>query len=119
MKPVFVGIAVAITLSFQAAAETRFMQVSIETIAGRRVQTMDGRIYNFHRDGRMTGQTESGRKLDATWNVEGSGMVKFSLKNGDVMFFQTYKIDGEQFEISTHGNRAPHRSKIVSITSLD
>lgn len=113
------GIAAATLLSAQAIAETRFMQVSTETIAGRRVQMMDGRIYNFHRDGRMTGQTESGRKLDATWAVEGSGLVKFSLKNGDVMFFQTYKIDGEQFEISTHGNKAPHRSKIISVTALD
>lgn len=105
-------------LAGQTIAETRFMQVSTETIAGRRMETIDGTIYNFHRDGRLTGRSDRARKLNGSWSV-GYGVVTITWKNGRSLTFQTYKVDSEQFAIFTHGRQNPHRSKITSVTALD
>lgn len=55
--------------SNNGSAQTRFRNMSIETVAGRQVSFVNGAITNYHRDGRLDGRYPDGRVFRGRWEL--------------------------------------------------
>ncbi|MDR6873581.1 hypothetical protein J2Y55_004608 [Bosea sp. BE125] len=93
--------------SFTTHAETRFMNLSAETVGGRCVLTDAGGIYVFHADGRYEAKTISGRYQRAQWSLAWGKIIRITFKNGETADFNSFKVDGEARIgiVSKHGSR--------------
>jgi hypothetical protein len=87
--------ALALLLSTEAEAQTRFMNLSAETVGGRCVITKSGGIYVFHADGGYEAKTISGRYQSARWEVAFGKVIRITFKGGDTADFSSSIVDGE------------------------
>lgn len=121
MRVVILGIAAAALLSVQASAETRFMRLSAETVAGRKVVGASGGVWIFHRDGRFTGQTARREPFVATWKVQADSSILVTNARTEISRNWSTFIDrGEQFvRITAREGKREFQDKIVSITAAE
>lgn len=118
---IFVAAAVLAGLVQAAQAETRFMRLSAETVAGRKVTGQSGGIWIFHRDGRFTGQTARRERFVATWKLQAdSSILVTNAKTGISRNWSTFIDGGQQFvRITAREGQREFQDKIAKIEAAD
>jgi hypothetical protein len=108
-----VGVLWAAWASVPLVAETRFMQLSEDTVGGRRVRLQSGGVFNLYRNHDY--RWENGKQVsNGTWSIAYGNTLVISFKNGRTRQFNFVKIDGE-----LHFKQGYELVKIVSIDPLE
>lgn len=58
-----------IVFAGEPQAQTRYRNMSIETVAGRQVSFVNGAFTNYHRDGRLDGRYPDGSAFRGRWEL--------------------------------------------------
>ena len=106
-------------------AETRWRNMSYDTVAGRQVRFANGSYVNYHRDGRLEGVYPDGRPYRGTWEIGPTNIfagnpqsISIKLDNGrtnNVYYLQ----QGENIFVVRRGPGGRDiRAKVLSIKPL-
>jgi len=102
--------------------DTRARKFDFESVAGRRVEMADGKVFSFRRDGSFRFEGRRGRRHEGRWAVAFGNALDLTYDDGDTEQVYFITIEGKlYFRRAGHHRRRgadEERNRVVDIAPL-
>lgn len=118
-------LAISVSVSVVSAQEIRWRNVSVETVAGRRLHLENGAQISYFRDGRLHIRNGRGREHTGRWEIGRASAVsghsrsiELYLNNGERNTFYYFQEGDTLYHVRYTKQSKEFRMRVVSVSPL-
>lgn len=101
-----------------ANAETRFLNLSVDSVAGRKVKLVNGQTFTFYNDHTFEFARSGGKPSKGTWTIK-SNTIGVTYKGGRQWDYFPYLLDGVTYLKAQSGRSTYEAVRVDSIVAAE